>query len=84
MIKHRRTHTNQRPYLSKKCGFRSANKCGLVRHIRTHTGEKPFKYEACDYSAAQSSPFVIHIRTHTNESHIVARNVIIVVHINLI
>ena len=67
LVKHFRTHTEEKPYKCKECSYTCSVKFNLIRHQRTHTGEKPFKCMECSYTCSVKSNLTKHQRTHTGD-----------------
>ena len=67
LVRHRRTHTGERPFLLKRhecefCGKSLGSNKDLVRHRRTHTGERPFKCGICAMLFTVKSSLQRHMR----------------------
>ncbi|NXG25268.1 ZN623 protein, partial [Grallaria varia] len=42
LLRHQRTHTEERPFCCTDCGKGFKQNSTLVRHRRIHTGERPY------------------------------------------
>ncbi|RWS27770.1 zinc finger protein 236-like protein [Leptotrombidium deliense] len=67
LVKHLRTHTDDRPYKCQLCPYASRNSSQLVVHLRTHTGDAPFRCHICSSSFKINSDLKRHMRLHTGE-----------------
>ncbi|XP_071530933.1 uncharacterized protein [Panulirus ornatus] len=68
LLRHRRTHTGEKPYSCPYCSYRCTESCRLKIHLRTHTGEKPFSCPHCSYQAADNRNLKRHLLVHNSKS----------------
>lgn len=69
LVKHKRTHTSEKPYLCHQCSFRSNFINSLKVHQRIHTAEKPYGCKFCSYRCNSSSNLKKHCKhRHSNIS----------------
>ncbi|GAA37923.1 hypothetical protein CSKR_102755 [Clonorchis sinensis] len=67
LVKHRRTHTGEKPFVCHHCGRAFSDSSSLSAHRRIHTGERPYTCSDCGKSFSVSSSLVKHKRIHTGE-----------------
>ena len=60
--RHRRSHTNSKPYQCHLCYAYYADKKRLQVHLMKHNNEKPFSCPNCKYSTNRNDNLKIHIR----------------------
>ncbi|XP_063372455.1 zinc finger protein 62 homolog [Cydia amplana] len=69
LIKHKRIHTSEKPFLCDQCTFRSNFANSLKVHRRIHTSERPYGCQLCSYRCNSSSNLKKHCRhRHRNIS----------------
>ncbi|XP_066129974.1 histone-lysine N-methyltransferase PRDM9-like [Saccopteryx bilineata] len=74
ILRHHRTHSEEKPYVCRECERGFTWKSELLRHQRTHTGEKPYVCRVeCERGFLWKSDLLIHQRTHTGEKPYVCR-----------
>ncbi|KAF6775969.1 hypothetical protein AHF37_04520 [Paragonimus kellicotti] len=67
LVKHRRTHTGEKPFACHHCGRAFSDSSSLSAHKRIHTGERPYTCSDCGKSFSVSSSLIKHRRIHTGE-----------------
>nr|CAB3267971.1 zinc finger protein 236-like [Phallusia mammillata] len=65
LVRHIRTHTQERPYKCSKCHKSFAVKTSLTAHERTHLGFRGYKCQVCLKSFTTSGSLKVHLRMHT-------------------
>jgi DNA-directed RNA polymerase subunit RPC12/RpoP len=65
--RHRKVHSQERPYECTICSKRFGHKWNLKSHIQIHTGEKPFECSFCGKGFGQKREMENHTRVHTGE-----------------
>ncbi|GIY72964.1 hypothetical protein CEXT_118711 [Caerostris extrusa] len=60
LLRHFKTHTNERPYCCTQCDKSFTLKQALDIHTRTHSGEQPFVCNICGKAFSQLGNFKRH------------------------
>lgn len=66
LIKHKRKHTSEKPFLCDQCTFRTNFINSLKVHKRIHTEERPYACEHCSYKCNSSS----NLKKHCHFRHL--------------
>lgn len=67
LIKHKRTHTGEKPFVCLHCSRAFGDSSSLSAHKRIHTGERPYQCLDCGKRFSVSSSLIKHRRIHTGE-----------------
>ncbi|KAI8431714.1 hypothetical protein MSG28_016183, partial [Choristoneura fumiferana] len=67
LIRHVRTHSDQKPYQCTVCDSKFSASYPLKVHMRIHSGEKPYSCTVCDLKFSASHPLKLHMRIHSGE-----------------
>lgn len=65
LIRHSRSHSEEKPHACPHCPYASSHLDNLKRHMRVHTGEKPYQCPSCSYACGNLANLRRHERIHS-------------------